>query len=74
MKENERGKLESCLSGLSAVTASLRDVIDYGIQQLKASAVKPRVNPWVDAFLNVSHQFTEVIIFILYIFTKLKKL
>lgn len=62
MKTNDQGKLESCLSGLSSVTANLREVIDYGIQQLKVSAVKPRINPWVDAFLNVSHQFNEVII------------
>ncbi|XP_017773856.1 PREDICTED: conserved oligomeric Golgi complex subunit 4 [Nicrophorus vespilloides] len=59
MKTNDRGKLESCLSGLSSVTTNLKDVIDYGMQQLRSSAVKPRVNPWVDAFLNVNHQFTE---------------
>lgn len=60
MKDNDRGKLESCLSGLSSVTANLRDVIDYGIQHLRGSVVKPRVNPWVDAFSAISHQFTEV--------------
>lgn len=59
MKSNESGKLESCLSGLSAVTANLREVIEYGIQQLRASVVKPRINPWVDGFLNTTHQFTE---------------
>ena len=61
MSENEKVKLESCLSGLSSVTASLRAVIDYGMQQLRVSAIKPRVNPWVDAFLSVSHQLSEVI-------------
>lgn len=61
MKENDRGKLESCLSGLSAVTATLKDVIEYGLQQLRASAVKPRVHPWIDSFMNVSHQMSEVI-------------
>lgn len=59
LNPNEHGKLESCLSGLSSVTTNLRGVVDYGIQQLKASAIKPRVGPWVDAFLNVNHQFTE---------------
>ncbi|XP_067007439.2 conserved oligomeric Golgi complex subunit 4 isoform X2 [Anabrus simplex] len=59
MSANECEKWESCLSGLSTVTASLRSVIDYGMQQLKASAIKPRINPWVDAFLSVSHQLTE---------------
>jgi hypothetical protein len=59
MSENEQVKLESCLSGLGSVAASLKAVIDYGMQQLRVSAIKPRVNPWVDAFLSVSHQLSE---------------
>ncbi|KAJ8982447.1 hypothetical protein NQ317_010187 [Molorchus minor] len=59
LNTNERGKLESCLSGLSSVTTNLKDIIDYGIQQLRSTAIKPRVNPWVDAFLNTSHHLTE---------------
>ncbi|KAJ8918457.1 hypothetical protein NQ315_008154 [Exocentrus adspersus] len=59
MNSNERGKLESCLSGLSSVTTNLKAIIDYGIQQLRSTAIKPRVNPWVDAFLNISHHLTE---------------
>lgn len=60
LNTNEKGKLESCLSGLSSVTITLKDIIDYGIQQLKSAAIKPRINPWVDTFLNVNHHFTEV--------------
>lgn len=59
LSENERVKLESCLSGLGSVAASLKSVIDYGMQQLSVSVIKPRVNPWVDAFLSVSHQLSE---------------
>ncbi|XP_063215730.1 conserved oligomeric Golgi complex subunit 4 isoform X2 [Bacillus rossius redtenbacheri] len=59
LSQTERAKLESCLSGLGAASASLRAVVDYGMQQLRASAIKPRVDPWVDAFLSVSHQFSE---------------
>ncbi|KAI4464745.1 conserved oligomeric golgi complex subunit 4 [Holotrichia oblita] len=59
MKENDRGKLESCLSGLSSVTATLKDVIEYGLQQLRASAIKPRVHPWIDSFMNINHEMTE---------------
>lgn len=59
MSENEKVKLESCLSGLGSVAASLKAVIDYGMQQLRVSAIKPRVNPWVDAFLSVNHQLSE---------------
>ncbi|XP_050497748.1 conserved oligomeric Golgi complex subunit 4 isoform X3 [Diabrotica virgifera virgifera] len=60
MNINDRGKLESCLSGLSSVTTNLKDIIDYGIQQLRSSAIKPRVNPWVDQFLSISHHLTDL--------------
>nr|CAD7409797.1 unnamed protein product [Timema poppensis] len=59
LKAHELDKLESCLSGLGLVNAGLRAVVDYGIQQLRASAIKPRVSPWVDSFLAVSHQLSE---------------
>lgn len=60
MNLNERGKLESCLSGISSVSASLNEIIEYGVQQLKSTAIKPRINPWVDNFTSFSHQLTEV--------------
>lgn len=60
LNDNERGKLESCLSGLSAVTTNLKEIIDYGVQQLRVSAIKPRINPWVDNFTSISHHLTEV--------------
>ncbi|XP_023017309.1 conserved oligomeric Golgi complex subunit 4 [Leptinotarsa decemlineata] len=59
MNQNDRGKLESCLSGLSLVTTNLKDIIEYGIQQLRSTSIKPRVNPWVDSFLNINHHLTE---------------
>ncbi|XP_066260041.1 conserved oligomeric Golgi complex subunit 4 [Euwallacea similis] len=59
MTAKERGKLESCLSGISGVSARLTEIIDYGLQQLKSTVIKPRINPWVDNFLNISHQLTE---------------
>ncbi|XP_050307529.1 conserved oligomeric Golgi complex subunit 4 [Anthonomus grandis grandis] len=59
MNSKERGKLESCLSGISSVSAKLAEIIEYGIQQLKSAAIKPRINPWVDTFMNFSHQLTE---------------
>ena len=59
MNANEQGKLESCLSGLSAVITNLKDVINYGMQQLRVSVIKPRISPWVDSFLNINHQLSE---------------
>lgn len=63
MQSKEKGKIESCLAGMKSVTFTLRTVVDYGMEQLRVSAVKPRVTPWVDAFLTVNHQIDEVILF-----------
>lgn len=61
----EQAKLDSCLSGLSTVTATMGVVVDFGLEQLRVSAIKPRVAPWVDTFLNLSHHLTEVCIILL---------
>lgn len=58
--ENDRAKLDSCLSGLSSVTAALGAIVDFGLQQLRVSAIKPRIGPWVDSFLSVTHNLTQV--------------
>ncbi|KAG8289853.1 Golgi transport complex subunit 4 [Homalodisca vitripennis] len=57
--QQERAKLDSCLAGLGTVTASMGAIVDYGLQQLRVSAIKPRVAPWVDTFLSLSHHLTE---------------
>lgn len=59
MQSKDRGKIDSCLSGLKSVMSILRAVTDYGLEQLRISAVKPRVTPWVDAFLSVDHHINE---------------
>lgn len=58
--KNEKAKLESCLSGFSSVTNAFHSVRDYGFQQIRNSVIKPRVVPWVDNFLTISHQLTFV--------------
>lgn len=62
MLKKDRGKIDSCLSSLKGVILILRGVIDYGLEQLRVSAVKPRVTPWVDAFLSIDHHINEVCI------------
>lgn len=55
----ERQIIESCISELKAVRDSLKAVVDFGLQQLRSSAIKPRLNPWVDQFLSYNHHLTE---------------
>ncbi|XP_014235606.1 conserved oligomeric Golgi complex subunit 4 isoform X1 [Trichogramma pretiosum] len=59
MQTKEKGKIESCLAGMKNVTFTLRTVVDYGLEQLRSSAIKPRINPWVDSFLTINHEADE---------------
>lgn len=45
---------------LKATTGKLALVVEFGISQLRATAVKPRVKPWVDIFNTTSHDIKEV--------------
>ncbi|XP_053694631.1 conserved oligomeric Golgi complex subunit 4 [Sabethes cyaneus] len=59
MTAREKEKLESCLSLLKSVGDSLKALVDFGLQQLRASAIKPRLHPWVDQFIGHNHNLTE---------------
>lgn len=54
-----RAKLDSCLNDLKLATGKLAMVGEFGISQLRATAVKPRVKPWVDIFNTTSHDIKE---------------
>lgn len=56
-RENEI--LDSCLAGLKSFSDSLKAVIDFGMQQLRSSAVKPRIHPWVDQFQSHNHSMND---------------
>ncbi|XP_017099288.3 conserved oligomeric Golgi complex subunit 4 [Drosophila bipectinata] len=55
----ERQLLDSCLTELKAVRDALKATVDFGMQQLRSSVVKPRLNPWINQFLNYSHNLNE---------------
>ncbi|XP_011506140.1 PREDICTED: conserved oligomeric Golgi complex subunit 4 [Ceratosolen solmsi marchali] len=59
MQTKEKGKIESCLAGMKNVALTLRTVVDYGLEQLRVSTVKPRITPWIDAFLAINHQIND---------------
>ena len=59
MNIHKKEMIDSCLSGLKAVGDSLKAVIEFGMQQLRSSALKPRLNPWIDQFQSYNHMMTE---------------
>jgi len=42
------------------VSTKLKDVLNFGFDQLTSSAIKPRIKPWVDGFSSTSHNISEV--------------
>jgi len=48
----EKAKISNCLSGLASVNIRLKSVSEFGFSQLRSSAVKPRVKPWLDSFFH----------------------
>uniref|UniRef100_T1J554 Conserved oligomeric Golgi complex subunit 4 n=1 Tax=Strigamia maritima TaxID=126957 RepID=T1J554_STRMM len=58
-RDQEKAKLESCLSDLNNSANKFKELVDYGMKQLSTTVVKPRIKPWVDSFFSVSHDITE---------------
>lgn len=59
MSVHKKEMIDSCLSGLKSVGDSLKAIIEFGMQQLRSSALKPRLNPWIDQFQSYNHMMTE---------------
>lgn len=59
MTAHKKEMIGSCLSGLKSVGDSLKALIEFGMQQLRSSALKPRLNPWIDQFQSYNHMMTE---------------
>ncbi|XP_004523419.1 conserved oligomeric Golgi complex subunit 4 [Ceratitis capitata] len=55
----EQRIVDSCISELRTVRDTLKACVNFGMTQLRSSAVKPRLNPWIDQFLNYSHILSE---------------
>jgi hypothetical protein len=59
LSPHKKEMIDSCLSGLKSVGDSLKTVIESGMQQLRSSAIKPRINPWIDQFQSYNHILTD---------------
>lgn len=57
--QRETQKLDSCLGGFRSVRDTLRGVVDFGLQQLRSSAVKPRLHTWIDQFVALRHELND---------------
>ena len=57
--ETTQAKLDSCMGDLKSTTAKLSNVVEFGMSQLRATAIKPKIKPWVDQFTTTSHDISE---------------
>lgn len=56
----EKQLIDSCLVELKSVRDVLKACVDLGMQQLRSSAIKPRLHPWIDHFSTYKHHLTDV--------------
>ncbi|KAL9925550.1 conserved oligomeric Golgi complex subunit 4 isoform 2-T2 [Glossina fuscipes fuscipes] len=59
MSAVERQIIDSCVAELKSVRDTLKACVDFGMHQLRSSAIKPRLHPWVDQYLNYKHHLSE---------------
>ncbi|XP_067617245.1 conserved oligomeric Golgi complex subunit 4 [Eurosta solidaginis] len=59
LSDTERRIVDSCIAELRTVRDTLKACVNIGMTQLRSSAIKPRLNPWVDQFLSYSHILSE---------------
>lgn len=52
--------LDSCLAGMKSVRDTMKAIVDFGLQQLRTSAIKPRLHTWIDQFISLNHIMSDV--------------
>lgn len=58
--EKDKEKVEICLCELVSTSSSITSsIINYGMKQLKESAIKPRISSWFTYFTEVSHELSD---------------
>lgn len=55
----ESGIVDSCLSGMRSVRDTLKAVVDFGLQQLRSTVIKPRLHTWIDQFISLNHNLSD---------------
>ncbi|XP_018013671.1 conserved oligomeric Golgi complex subunit 4 isoform X2 [Hyalella azteca] len=59
LSSNSTDKIQSCFGDLRNCGVRLQAVTELGLNQLRATAVKPRVKSWMAAFTGASYDITE---------------
>nr|CAB3232554.1 conserved oligomeric Golgi complex subunit 4 [Phallusia mammillata] len=59
ISDQDKAKLESCLSDLGVLSAKFQTVLQNGLTELTASSLKPEIKPLISNFLSVSHNITD---------------
>ncbi|XP_069757082.1 conserved oligomeric Golgi complex subunit 4 [Narcine bancroftii] len=57
--ELAQAKIDSCLSDLAAVSNKFKDLLQEGLAELNATAIKPQLKPWITGFLSITHNIEE---------------
>lgn len=53
-------RLQSSLTDLGHLTKRFKELVEFGLDQLRDSAVKARIKPSMESLLSCSHNLDEV--------------
>jgi len=59
LSEQDKAKLDSCLTDLAVLSSKFQTVLQNGLSELTSASLKPEVKPLISNFLSVSHNITE---------------
>ena len=51
---------QSCLNDLDAVGDRFKELINFGLEQLNTSDIKPRIKQLFDTYQTINHKIVEV--------------
>lgn len=57
--KSSKEKLNSCLSDLGSVSLRLKQLIEFGFNQLTINDIRPRINQWMENYQSINHKITE---------------
>jgi len=57
--KSSKEKLNSCVNDLDAVGDRFKELINFGLEQLNTSDIKPRIKQWLDTYQTINHKIVE---------------
>ncbi|CAF0710418.1 unnamed protein product [Brachionus calyciflorus] len=57
--QSSKDKLNTCLNDLNSVGNRLKELLEYGFNQLNSNEIRPRIKQWCEQYSVLNHKITE---------------